>query len=82
MPGQHDESVEFEKRLRYESSDLWDETSEPSFPGRWTVQLVIGAAASALHRAADECIEFVRNVFAFCRPRLRLSWLAYFFAFA
>src|SRR5262249_1833416 len=53
MPGQHDESVEFEKRLRYESSALWDETSEPSFPRRWAVPLMLGAAAYALYRAVQ-----------------------------
>ena len=53
MQGQHEESVEREKQLRYESSGLWDETSEPSFPRRWTVPLVLGAAAYALYRAVQ-----------------------------
>ena len=53
MPGQHEESADWKKRLRCESSVGWDETSEPSFPRRWAVPLVLGAAAYALYRVVQ-----------------------------
>ncbi len=53
MPGQHEQSAGLKKRLRYESPDSWDETSEPSFPRRWAVPLVLGAVAYALYRVVQ-----------------------------
>src|SRR5215467_5044243 len=40
MTAQHDESAESEKRLRYESSAIWDEAKDPSGSGRWASPIV------------------------------------------
>jgi two-component sensor histidine kinase len=42
-----------DKRLRYETPSSWDETSESSFPRRWAVPLILGAAAYALYRVVQ-----------------------------
>ncbi|MGH7620657.1 MAG: sensor histidine kinase [Gemmatimonadaceae bacterium] len=51
--GQHEQSIETDKRLRYESPDWWDETSEAAFPRRWAVPLILGAVAYALYRVVQ-----------------------------
>jgi len=53
MTGQHEESAGVEKRLGYEASSAWDETSESSFPRRWAVPLILAAAAYALYRVVQ-----------------------------
>ena len=61
MTAQHDESAESEKRLRYESSAIWDEAKDPSGSGRW--------ASPIVWAGGDECNGFVRKARSFRAER-------------